>query len=257
MAEAFGAAAFRSVGNSPVGPALWCIPVLSFHKEFSEVLIAVVRSGPVRLFLIDDHQIVRAAVRMLVERVDDFTVVGEARDGPGALAAIAENPPDVVIIDLMLSQSELDGLQTIREICRVAPSSRILVLSMHEQPMYVRRAFEAGAHGYTAKVDEWRELVIAVRTLMSGERYLSSTVADWNRSDDRLAILTPRQQEILRLIAEGYRTREIADELHIAVKTVDTHRTQLMQRLNLHNIAELTRFALEVGMISLAPPPVE
>jgi DNA-binding NarL/FixJ family response regulator len=204
----------------------------------------------VRLFLVDDHEIVRAAVRMLVEQVDDFVVVGEARDAGSAIEDVARKAPDVVITDLILGQSEADGLRAIREIRAAVPSCRVLVLSMHDQPAHVRQALEAGAHGYTAKLDEWRELVIAVRTLAGGETYLSTAVADWERNeDDRLSQLTPRQREILRLIAEGYRTREIAQMLGVSVKTVETHRTQLMQRLDLHNIADLTRLAMEVGLV--------
>jgi DNA-binding NarL/FixJ family response regulator len=248
----------------------------------------------VRLFFIDDHEVVRSGLRMLVERVEDFAVVGEAPDGPSAIESIAANPPDVVVTDLVLGQSEYDGLQTIREIRRVAPACRVLVLSMRKQPLHVRSALEAGAIGYTAKDDEWRELVTAIRTVAAGERYLSRAVIDWEgraeapagdtprhreivrladegygsgqiaellglpeqtvEAHRRLAMLTPRQREILRLIAEGNRSKEIAETLHLAAKTVDTHRTQLIQRLNLHNVAELTRFAIEVGLIDVHSP---
>ncbi|MEM9384418.1 MAG: response regulator transcription factor [Pseudomonadota bacterium] len=208
--------------------------------------------GRTKIYLIDDHQGVRAGLRGLLDNVDDMEVVGEAGDGTYALQRIVDDLPEVVITDL--SMDGMDGLEAIAALKSLPSAPSVVVWSMYHKPEQVRRAVLAGADGYVAKGDEFRHVVQAVRSVIQGQQYFSAAVRDWERSvgDERLESLTPRQREILQLIAEGHRTRQIAEMLGVAAKTVDTHRTQLMQRLNIHDIAGLTRFAIEVGLINLS-----
>ncbi len=210
---------------------------------------------PTKIYLIDDHQGVRAGLRGLLDKVDDMEVMGEAGDGSDALQRIARDRPEVVITDL--NMEGMDGLEAIAALRGLDPRPRVVVWSMYSKPEQVKRAVLAGADGYVSKGDEFRHVVQAVRSVVHGERYFSAAVSDWEQSvgDERLAGLTPRQREILQLIAEGHRTRQIAEMLGVAAKTVDTHRTQLMQRLDIHDIAGLTRFAIEVGLINLSEAP--
>ncbi|MEO0974222.1 MAG: response regulator transcription factor [Pseudomonadota bacterium] len=207
--------------------------------------------GPIRIFLVDDHQGVRAGIRGLLDKVEDMEVIGEASNGAEALERVAVDQPHVVITDL--NMDGMDGLPTIDALKSRTPELRVVVWSMYSKPEQVRRAVRAGADAYVAKEDEFRHMVHAVRSVLQGNRYFSTSVTDWERGvgDQRLEGLTPRQREILQLIAEGHRTRQIAELLGVAAKTVDTHRTQLMQRLDIHDIAGLTRFAIEVGLVTL------
>ncbi|MEO0973583.1 MAG: response regulator transcription factor [Pseudomonadota bacterium] len=208
-------------------------------------------TGPIRILLVDDHPGVRAGVRGLLDDVDDIHVVGEASNGAEALAHAADDRPHVVITDL--NMGGMEGLPTIEGLKSQVPDVRVVVWSMYAKPEQVRRAVRAGADAYVTKSDEFRHVVHAVRSVLQGKAYFSTSVTNWERGigDRRLEGLTPRQREILQLIAEGYRTRQIAQRLGVAAKTVDTHRTQLMQRLDIHDIAGLTRFAVKVELVPL------
>ncbi len=212
---------------------------------------------PLRIVLADDHALVRAGLRKLLESLPDIEVVGEAEDGRAALALVASHKPDLVLMDIAMPG--LNGIEAAARLSREHPRVRALILSMHQNEDYVRQALRAGAAGYLLKEAAPVELEFAIRAAMRGETYLSPAVSRGAVSDyvQRLrnedvpgGTLTPRQRETLQLIAEGHTTKEIARRLNISVKTVETHRTQLMKQLDLHDVAGLVRYAVRTGLIS-------
>lgn len=212
---------------------------------------------PVRIVLADDHALVRAGLRKLLESLPDIEVVGEAEDGRAALALVASHKPDLVLMDIAMPG--LNGIEAAARLSREHPQVRALILSMHQNEDYVRQALRAGAAGYLLKDAAPVELELAIKAVLRGETYLSPAVSRGVMSDyvQRLRgedtpgeALTPRQRETLQLIAEGHTTKEIARRLNISVKTVETHRTQLMKQLDLHDVAGLVRYALRTGLIS-------
>lgn len=221
--------------------------------------------NPTRVLLVDDHLLVRAGLRTLLEQMPGTEVVGEASNGREALDLIKANPPDVVLMDITMA--EMNGLVATAQITHDFPHVRILMLSMHATKEYVTQALQAGASGYLLKDAAPTELELAIRSVMRGEKYLSPAVsthviADYlqrasgsttSRSDTAISSSTPltlRQREILQLIAEGNTTKEIAAKLTLSVKTVETHRTQLMERLDIHDIAGLVRYAIRIGLVT-------
>lgn len=205
----------------------------------------------IRVVLADDHSLVRAGLKALLESASDLTVVGEAQHGREALDVVAEDEPDVLVLDLGLP--ELNGLEVIARLRRTGSATRVLVLSMHEDREYVARAFREGASGYLVKDAAEPELEIAIRSVAAGRRYVSRGVAGplvdelmarGQAADDPFHILTPRQREVLQLISEGHSTSEIGAKLYISVKTVESHRADLMKRLDIHDVAGLTRYAM-------------
>lgn len=212
---------------------------------------------PLRVLLADDHVLVRAGLRKLLESIPDLLVVGEADDGMALLALIAQLQPDLVLMDIAMPG--LNGLETTARVKKNWPEVRVVILSMHQNEEYVRQALRHGAAGYLLKDAAPLELDLALKAVLRGETYLSPAVSKGVLSDyvQRLrsdeqpgALLTPRQREVLTLIAEGQSTKEIARRLDLAVKTVDTHRSQLMKQLGIHEVAGLVRYALRVGLIS-------
>lgn len=220
---------------------------------------------PTRVLLVDDHLLVRAGLRTLLEQMPGIEVVGEAGNGREALDLIKTNPPDVVLMDITMA--EMNGLVATAQITHDFPQVRILMLSMHATKDYVTQALQAGASGYILKDAAPTELELAIRVVMRGEKYLSPAVsthviADYlqrttggttSRTDAERSSTTPltlRQREILQLIAEGNTTKEIAAKLTLSAKTVETHRTQLMERLDIHDIAGLVRYAIRIGLIT-------
>lgn len=216
------------------------------------------------LLLVDDHTLIRAGVQALVADLPGYRVIGEASDGNQALALMAQLRPDIVLLDL--SMKRCDGLQTLAAMGEAAghgfPPPRVLILSMHIEPSLVLEALDAGADGYLLKDTTADELELALETVVRGERYLSPAVAqaivDQALEQGRPATasgevrkLTARQLETLRLIARGKSTREIATGLGLSVKTVETHRGQLMKRLQIFDVAGLVLFAIREGIISL------
>jgi two-component system, NarL family, response regulator NreC len=210
----------------------------------------------IRLVIADDHAIVREGLRALLGIHSDMTVVAEASDGHQALDAVRRCAPDVLVIDLTMPT--LGGLEAIVRVNTAAPRTRILVLTMHSAPEFVRPAIDAGAHGYVVKGAGLDRLVDAIRAVAAGEHYLDSSAASVVAHDalspgappDDVHRLTPREREILQLVAEGRTNGEIADQLGLAAKTVDTHRTNLMRKLNLHSAQAVTRFAIRRGLVS-------
>ncbi len=209
----------------------------------------------IRIVIADDHAIVRAGVRAILSTKGDVTIAAEAADGRAALDAVAQHRPDVLVIDLTMP--ELNGMEAIGRVRTLSPTTKVLVLSMHAAPEFVRPALRAGALGYVVKGAGLDDLVTAIRTVAAGERFLdaqanaSSLNEDFEpESADDLERLTPREREVLQLVAEGFTNREIGERIGIAAKTVDVHRTSLMKKLDLHSAAALTRFALRRGLIS-------
>lgn len=211
---------------------------------------------PIRVLIVDDHTLVRAGIRSLVEKLPEVRVVAEASNGRDALQLVKTHRPDVVLMDIAMSG--LNGLEATKQIVKEFPHSHVLILSMHASEEYVWQALRAGAAGYLLKGAELAELALAIKAVSVGEMYLSPPISKHVIRDyvERAGVedtqperLTPRQREILQLIAEGVTTREIAETLQISIKTVETHRAQLMERLGIHDIAGLVRYAIKIGLV--------
>ncbi|MET8648980.1 MULTISPECIES: response regulator transcription factor [Nocardia] len=213
--------------------------------------------GPTRILLADDHALVRSGLRMILDNEPDLTVVAEAADGFDAVAALAETPVDLVILDIAMPR--MTGIQAAREITRTDSTARVLMLSMYDNEQYFFESLKAGASGYVLKSVADRDLIEACRATMRGESFLypgavTALVRDYLqlvRQGRSLpdAILTPREEEVLKLVAEGHSTREIAETLVISTKTVDRHRANMLQKLGLRDRLALTRYAIRAGLI--------
>ena len=209
----------------------------------------------IRVLLADDHSVVRDGLRRLVEGAGDMKVVAEAADGREAIRKTRESSPDVAVVDI--SMPGLDGLEVIGQIRLENPKLPILVLTMHEEEQYVVRAIEAGAMGYLTKRSAAEELLQAIRKVHSGGRSLSETasealatrMAKGAGARSPLDTLSTREIQVLRGLALGKSNREIAETYHISTKTIDTYRARLLKKLNLRNNAELTRFAIQNGIV--------
>jgi DNA-binding NarL/FixJ family response regulator len=215
---------------------------------------------PMRILLVDDHALVRAGLRSLLEGFDGVEVVAEAGNGREAIELARTHAPHLVLMDIALP--ELNGLEAAARLRDEQPGARVIILSMHSNEEYVLRALRAGVAGYLLKDSAPSELQHAIETVARGEVYLSprasrKVIDDYLRrhdaSDDPLQQLTPRQREILQLIAEGKSTKDIGFLLAISIKTVETHRAQLMRRLGVHDVPGLVRCAMRLGLV---PPPV-
>lgn len=212
---------------------------------------------PIRVLLSEDHALVRSGIRALLRALPGVEVVGEAADGRQAVALAGSLHPDLVLMDLTMP--ELNGLEATARITREHPRVRVLILSMHGDEEYVAQAFRMGAAGYLLKDASSAELEIAIRAVGRGDRYLSPAVAkpvideyvQTAATAAPLDRLTSRQKEILQLVAEGNSTKEIARKLQVSVKTVETHRAQLMRRLDLHDVPALVRYAIRTGLVPL------
>jgi DNA-binding NarL/FixJ family response regulator len=213
-----------------------------------------------QLLIVDDHVIVREGLRALLEPCDDVEVVGEATSGQEAIEAVTRLHPDVVLMDITMPG--INGLEAARRINEEHPDVKVLILTMHEEDEYFFNALEAGASGYFVKGGSSEELVSALRAVARGDVFLyptmakkllsgylerGRTVADRDRQDG----LTNRELEVLKLIGEGFNNQEIAARLFLSPTTVQTHRSNIMGKLNLHNRADLTRYAIKNGLVSL------
>jgi len=222
--------------------------------------------APIRIVLADDHQLVRAGIQSLLQRLHDVQVVAEASDGVEVLHLVATEQPDIVLMDI--GMAGMNGLEATEQIAQAFPDVRVIILSMHDNKEYVLQALRAGAAGYLLKDSAKAELELAVRAVARGETYLSPPVSKHviaayvQRASSAPALpidevslerLTSRQREVLRMIADGHTSQAIAGTLGISVKTVETHRAQIMERLDIHDIAGLVRYAIHMGLANNEP----
>ncbi|HEY3097973.1 MAG TPA: response regulator transcription factor [Methylomirabilota bacterium] len=214
------------------------------------------RAEAIRVLIADDHNLFRAGVRGLLKTFGGMEVTGEATNGHEAVALATEQRPDVLLMDV--GMPGLNGIEAAERVRAVTPTTRVIILSMHTGEEHVTRALKAGAAGYVLKDAQPDELERAVRQVAKGEAYLSPSVSkylvqSYTRGGSRrnqLERLTSRQREVLQLIAEGYTTKAIAARLALSVKTIETHRAQLMERLDIRDVAGLVRFALRSGLVA-------
>jgi DNA-binding NarL/FixJ family response regulator len=214
----------------------------------------------VKLLVADDHKIFRQGIKKLLEEESDLQVVGEAADGREAIKKATELKPDVILMDIAMAN--LNGLQATRQIKKVLPDTKVIMVTMHKNEEYVLQSFQAGASGYILKEGAVEELVSAIRTIHQDKSFLSPTISktlidaylrkmETGKTETPFDLLTDREREVLQLIAEGYTNREVAKALFISVKTVEAHRAHIMQKLNIHDIAKLVKYAIQKGLVDL------
>jgi DNA-binding NarL/FixJ family response regulator len=211
----------------------------------------------IRILIADDHQLVRAGLAMLIAEIPGYEVVEQASDGQEALAKAEELKPDLILLDIQMPR--LSGLDALPQIRAMAPTTRVLMLSMHANEEHLQRALELGALGYLLKDSTPSELELALKTVISGNVWLSAMISPHVRNRatpsrhtaDQDNVLTPRQQSVLKRLAEGASVKEIAFELDLSAKTVETYRAQLMERLALSDLAALVRYAIRNGIVKL------
>ncbi|MGC1404536.1 MAG: response regulator transcription factor [Thermodesulfobacteriota bacterium] len=212
-----------------------------------------------RIFIAEDHTILREGLKVLLSGNPDFEIVGEASDGLEAISGIEKFSPDLLLIDL--SMPRMDGIESIREIKKRQSSTKIIALTVHKTEEYVLATLKAGADGYILKDSTHGDLIVAIKSVLNGKRYLSPGISklviegylegkETLKTKSSWETLTQRERGILKLIGEGYKNKQIADFLCISPKTVEKHRSNLMSKLNLHSTSALTTFALEKGLIS-------
>jgi DNA-binding NarL/FixJ family response regulator len=207
----------------------------------------------IRILLVDDHAMVRQGFRLILAAQSDMEIIGEAGNGREAVELSDKLKPDIVVMDVAMP--ELNGIEATRRIAESSPRTRVLALSMYKDSVYVREILRAGARGFLLKDAIDRDLLAAVRAVASGEGYLSPAVSEAVLSDyrkhvtDPLDLLSSREREVLQMIAEGKTNKDIATTLDLSVYTVDAHRGRIMEKLNLHSVGELVRFAVRKGLI--------
>jgi len=207
----------------------------------------------IRILLADDHAVVRHGFRMILEAQPDMEIAGEAGNGREAVSLAEALKPDIVVMDVAMP--ELNGIEATRRLAAALPHTRVVALSMHKDSVYVREILRAGARGYLLKDSPPADLLSAVRSVASGQSYLSPAVSNAVLDDYRrhvtnpIDLLTTREREVLQMLAEGKTNKEIAGVLNLSVYTVDAHRGRIMEKLNLHSINELVRFAVRNGLI--------
>lgn len=213
----------------------------------------------IRIIVADDHPFLRTGLRHVLEEHAEFEVVGEAGDGHEAVLLAESKRPDVAVIDI--GMPNLNGIEATRQICASVPGISVVVLSMHAEESYVLRALKAGARAYLVKQSAEADLVLAVKAVCSGKSFFSPTVSqmlleDYMRQlrdrevDDTFELLTPREREVLQLVAEGKSNKDVANRLGVSLYTVETHRSNLMEKLGLHNLPELILYAVRKNVIS-------
>jgi two-component system, NarL family, response regulator NreC len=218
-------------------------------------------SEKIRIVLVDDHAVLRAGLTALLHAEADMAVVGEAGDGVASLRVVADCQPDVVLLDI--NMPNMSGLEALSELRKVAPKSRVLILTMHDDQTYLRQALAQGAAGYVLKQAADTELLTAIRTVYHGGAFLHPSHAQAllspnpiaasgpSSTSDDISILSERELEVLKLIALGHANKEIAEMLYLSVKTVETYKTRIMEKLNLTSRAALVRFALKQGLLTV------
>lgn len=213
----------------------------------------------IKVLLVDDHTLIREGLRSLLEKQPDIQVVGEAEDGRRAKELVAELSPDIVIMDVTMPR--LGGIEATRQITGEFPAVKVIALSIHSKRRFVADMLSAGAAGYILKECLFDELVQAIQAVAAGGRYLSLRITDVvvddyvkrlsSGAESPLESLTGREREVLQLVAEGKSTKQIAVELHVSTKTIEANRRQIMEKLDMHSVAELTKYAIREGIIAL------
>ncbi|NOY06541.1 MAG: response regulator transcription factor [Chlorobi bacterium] len=213
----------------------------------------------ITVFIADDHAVLRDGLRALLEATGDIEVIGEAENGRDAVRFVEEHQPDVALMDI--SMPELNGIEATKQITKNVARTRVVMLSMHEDPEYVFRAFQAGASGYLLKESAGRDVVAAVREAASGKTYVSKPIADMLISTTQakkpqdesspLECLTLREREILQMVVEGNSNRDISKALSISVRSVETYRSRIMQKLGVYNVPDLVKLAIRHGITSV------
>lgn len=212
----------------------------------------------IRVAIADDHAILREGVKLLLEADPDIEVIGQASNGLEAVRVAAEQKPDVMLMDIQMPG--VDGIEATERVRRQAPTTKVLVLSQIDNEEYLVRVLQAGAMGYVLKQNASEELVAAVHTVQKGHVYMTPSMASRfvqmyfrkeEEKKDRSKQLTPREQDVLKGIADGLTNRQIADDLNVSIKTVQTHRGNIMEKLNLHDRVELVKYALRSGLVQL------
>lgn len=212
------------------------------------------KTNKIRVLIADDHAILRAGLRMLIEAQRDMTVVGEAQNGSEAVEVAKETKPDVAILDITMQ--ETGGLHAIPEILKNDDSVHILLLTMHEEPAYLRTALATGASGYVLKKSVDADLLSAIRAVHKGRTYVDSEMANGllqhalPHRGHKLTVLSERELQVLKLVAEGFSSREIAEQIFVGIKTVETYRGRFAEKLGLKSRADIVRYALEIGLLS-------
>jgi RNA polymerase sigma factor (sigma-70 family) len=215
----------------------------------------------IRVLIADDHKIMLAGLRSLLEKQTDIEVVGEADNGRKAVQMAQEKKPDVIVMDV--SMPDLNGIEATKQIIESLPETRVIALSMHSDKRFVMGMLRAGASGYLLKDCASQELANAIDQVAGGKKYLSPEITGvviddfllGGSSSEEVATaasqLSPREREVLQLIAEGWSTKQIASHLYVSIKTIETHRRQIMKKLDLHSIADLTKYAIREGLTSI------
>mgnify|MGYP001609778867 CR=1 FL=1 len=213
----------------------------------------------IRIILADDHEIVRHGLSRSLQQIEDIDVIGHAKDGHSAVELVRELSPDIVVMDI--GMPDLNGVEATRQIVKESPKVKVIGLSMYSSNKYVREMFRAGASGYLLKDCPFEELVEAIKTVVEGKTYVSPSIGDMvvkdyvSKPDEASAfsVLSQREREVLQLLAEGKTTKQIAGCLHISPKTVEVHRLRVMNKLNIDNIAQLTKYAIQEGLTQPEP----
>lgn len=213
----------------------------------------------IKVFVADDHKLFRDGLISLLKKSKEINIIGEASSGQETLDKILELKPDIALIDITMP--ELNGIEVIKRLKKIIPKLKILVISMHADPFFVINSFKAGANGYMLKEDSFESLIDAIKEIMRGEKFISKSLEDMHifekiytiREEEQQIdkILSPREIEILQLIAEGYTSQKIAETLCISVRTVDTHRKKIMAKLGIHNTAGLVKYAIKHKIIAI------
>ena len=242
-------------------PQFELMRVKGFHSAIripkSELMRGVM---PIKVFLADDHAVVRDGLRLILESQNDIAVVGEAGDGRQAVAQVLKLKPDIVVMDIAMP--EINGIEATQQISKIHPAIKVIILSMHSSTEHISRALKAGAAGYLLKESAGKEVVKAVRTVYLGHRYLCQKISESLISDyvglreaapvqSPLARLSGREREILQLVVEGKTAKEIARRLSLSTKTVDTYRSRMMKKLWIHDLPGLVKFAIQHGITPL------